>query len=97
MPFFNEFIDDDVYALFIAAVANSCSDAAGVFELFLANNCAILSKSLPFVSGTTKMTKNIAIKQNIEYIQKVPAVVISYVNRKWFHEIANRISMCKVH
>lgn len=45
------------------------------------NNFAISSKFRPFVSGTTKITKNTANAQNTEYIQKVPAVVISCLNR----------------
>lgn len=46
--------------------------------LFLTNNLAMLSKSRPFVSGTTVTTKTAASAQNTEYIQNVPAVVINY-------------------
>lgn len=46
---------------------------------FLTNNCAISSKLRPFVSGTTAITNTTANAQNIEYIQNVPAVVISCV------------------
>lgn len=57
-------------AVFIAEIFCDAS-------LFLTNNLAMLSKSRPFVSGTTITTKTAANAQNTEYIQNVPAVVIS--------------------
>lgn len=45
-------------------------------DIFLINKLAILSNSLPLVSGTRKITKSTPSAQNTEYIQNVPAAEI---------------------
>lgn len=59
------------------ALVSACVSFDVPLRPFLTNNFAISSKSRPFVSGTTVITNTTATAQNIEYIQNVPAVVMS--------------------
>lgn len=63
------------------ATLDDFSFAFSIESLFFINNFAMSSKLRPFVSGTTVTTNKTANAQNIEYIQNVPAVVISYSSR----------------
>lgn len=63
------------------ATFDDFSFAFSIESLFFINNFAMSSKLRPFVSGTTVTTNKTANAQNIEYIQNVPAVVISYSSR----------------
>lgn len=62
---------------FTATICFCSSFDAGEYLCSLWNSFAISSMLRPFVSGTQTITKTIPTAHNAEYIQKVPAVVIS--------------------